>query len=597
MSDVVLDVNQSLGGKKWLWRAPFLESDALLRLTRTHDLPDVLARVLMARGVPEDDMDGYLQPKLAHSCPDPFVLKDMEKGAQRLATAMQRREKVAVLGDYDVDGTTSVALFVHFFRACGCEDLLIPYIPDRIREGYGPNVGAIRMLQERGATLIVTVDCGTCAVEPLQSASVDVIVVDHHQMSGGVRPPCLALINPKQEGDCSALDALAAVGLTFLLFIAVNRLLRQLGFYRSAQLSEPNLMDWLDLVALGTVCDMVPLTGLNRTFVAQGLRSMMQRPNAGIQALWQVARPESAFQPSAYHLGFTLGPRINAGGRVSCSSMGLELLTTADVFARERLAHQLDALNFERQRIETETLSQAIVQADGAMAQGHPVVVVHAQGWHVGVIGIVASRLVAHTRRPSLVIAFNEGDDMGKGSGRSVPGIDLGAFIHEAVRAGHLMGGGGHAMAVGFSLKRSDVPGFISFMHTQLAPIFRQQEALPSLRLDGLLLPSGATADLVTLLDKAGPYGQGNPVPCFAIPDVRIMYPRIVGSDHISCFLYAENTHTRLRAIAFRVAHTPLAKALQTTNQVYHVAGTLNLNTWQDRTHVQLVIEDVACAN
>ena len=585
-----LGVDRSVTGRAWVSR---LADDRLaLAIAQREGLPEIVARVLAGRGVLPEDCAAYLAPSLKSLMPDPRVLVDMEKAASRVARAIMDGEKVAVFGDYDVDGATSSALLYRFFRAVGRE--LHVYIPDRIREGYGPNAPALLRLKQEGIGLVITVDCGTMAHKALglaADAGLPSVVIDHHQAEPAL-PPAYALVNPNRLDDESGLGQLAAVGVAFLFVVAINRALREAGYYASRD--EPDLMQWLDLVALGTVCDVVPLTGLNRAFVAQGLRIMGRRRNIGMAALADVARMNGA--PSTYHLGFLLGPRVNAGGRVGRADLGARLLVTEDKEEARHLAEELNVMNAERQAIEAQVLEEALAQVDQRLSASRanalpPLILAQAPGWHPGVIGIVASRLKDKYDRPSMVLAFDAKGE-GKGSGRSIQGVDLGRAVTAALEAGLLVNGGGHAMAAGVTLTEDKLEAFEDFLTKRLEDAVSAASETKALRLDGALSARGATRDLYDLIQQAGPYGAGNAEPRFAVPSVRVVKADIVGRAHVRCILTGEDGG-RLKAIAFRAAETPLGQALMDRGSgLLHVAGRLTADDWQGKRDVQLTLED-----
>lgn len=585
-----LGVERSLTGRAWVSR--LVDDRLAMAISQREGLPEIVARVLAGRGVAPEDCAAYLAPSLKNLLPDPSSLLDMDKAARRIADAIMKGEKVAVFGDYDVDGATSSALLKRFFKGVG-HDIRI-YIPDRIREGYGPNAPALMELRDDGIKLIVTVDCGTMAHKVLglaADAGLDVIVIDHHQAEPSL-PPALALVNPNRLDDTSGQGTLAAVGVAFLFVVAVNRALRDGGWYTSHD--EPDLLALLDLVALGTVCDVVPLVGLNRAYVAQGLRVLARRGNIGLKALADVARLEGT--PGAYHLGFLLGPRVNAGGRVGRSDLGARLLTTGDPEEAVAIARELDLLNKERQSIEAQVLDEALAQVDMALGASRrnappPVIVAASKGWHPGVIGIVAARLKERYERPSIVVAF-DGKGEGKGSGRSIQGVDLGRAVTAALEAGLLVNGGGHAMAAGLTVLEDKLPAFTEFLEARIAEEVLAASEAKDLRIDGALSARGANRELYDLLEQAGPYGAGNPEPRFAVPAMRVAHADIVGQGHVRCALTGEDG-ARLKAIAFRAADNPLGKALLDRGTgTIHVAGRLKADDWRGRRDVQFTIED-----
>jgi len=581
----VLGVECSFSGKRW---RPRLGDDrAAMAMAQRLGVPDIVARVLAARGVTAETAGSFLNPTLRAALPDPSHLLDMDAAALRLANAVQAGEHIAVFGDYDVDGATSSALLLRFLAAAGAK--ATAYIPDRRREGYGPNAPALTRLRDEGASVVVTVDCGTLAHEALAHAGaigLDVIVIDHHEAEERL-PAAVAVVNPNRLDESGAHRQLAAVGVAFLLAVAVNRILRATGRYGAKP--DPDLLSLLDLVALGTVCDVVPLTGLNRAFAAQGLKVMAARGNTGLAALADVAR--LARPPSAFDAGFLLGPRINAGGRVGKSDLGVRLLTTADADEARAIAAVLDELNAERRRIEAEVLAAAEAAAD---AQGDsPVVLVAGEGWHVGVIGIVASRLKERFGRPACVIGLEDG--AGKGSARSIPGIDIGAAVIAARQKGLLINGGGHAMAAGLTVERGKIEPLRDFLGRRIAQASASLALGPSLGVDGALTPEAATRDLAIALEQVGPYGSGNSEPRFVFPNIRLSYIEAAG-EHLRCTL--EGRAGRLRGIAFRAANSPLGAALLAAGgATVHVAGRIARDDWRGREGVQLFIDDAApCA-
>jgi single-stranded-DNA-specific exonuclease len=585
-----LGVERSLSGKRWEAR---LSEDRLARmLAQRLNLPEVVGRVMAGRGVGLDAAEAYLNPSLKTDLPNPDRFQDMGAAAERVADAVQDGEPIAVLADYDVDGATSAALLRRFLQALGSDCRI--YIPDRIEEGYGPNPGAFDTLAEEGYPFVLTLDCGTTAYAALEHAAAEgqeIVVIDHHTAEPQL-PPCQALVNPNRLDDDSGCGQLAAVGVTFMLAVAVNRALRARGFY-GGENREPDLRRWLDLVALGTVCDVVPLTGVNRALVASGLKVLQQRRNVGLAALADAARLEEA--PGPFHLGFVLGPRVNAGGRIGRADLGAELLST-DLPGRAReLADHLERLNRDRRELEQQVLAEARQQvaatspADGLVfAAGH--------GWHPGVIGIVASRLMEAYDRPSLVIALDE-QGQGKGSGRSVRGVDLGGAVIAARQAGHLSAGGGHPMAAGLTVEAGKLADARAFLEERLGRALAASGYVPSLGFDGAVHPGGATLDLLRQLEKLGPYGTGNAEPRFAVPNVRIHSAQVVGEHHVRCYLEGADGQ-RLKAIAFRARDTDLGKALLDDRGVrLHVAGKLRVDQWGARERVQLIVDDAAHAS
>ena len=582
-----LGVMRSFSGRRWRLRPA--SDRAAKALAAAYELPELVSRVLVGRGITGEDAESFLNPTLRALLPDPSHLRDMERAAERLAAAIEAGETIGIFGDYDVDGATSAALLIRFFRAVGAASEV--HIPDRAREGYGPNLPALQGLKARGARCVVTVDCGTSAFDVLEqakAAGLDIIVVDHHIAEPRL-PAAFALINPNRLDEDSPHHQLAAVGVAYLLIVALNRTLRVKGWYRTRP--EPDLLAWLDLVALGTVADVVPLTGLNRALVAQGLKVMARRGNLGLATLADVARIDS--RPSAYHLGFVVGPRINAGGRVGQSDLGVRLLGTEDPGEATALALRLDALNTERQAIEAAVLEAAIEQVETRGIGNAPVVVAAAEGWHQGVIGIVASRLKERFGRPAAVVAINGG--IAKGSCRSIAGIDIGAAILAARQAGLLINGGGHAMAAGFTVESDRLVEFAGFLMERCAPnASSAMETAASLSIDGILAPEGATLKLVQDIERLAPFGTGNAEPRLALRNARIVRADVVGHGHVRCLVTGAGT-ARLKAIAFRSGGEPIGLALLARQSgPLHLAGRLRLNRWQDRDDVEFHIDDVA---
>ncbi|HEX4555215.1 MAG TPA: single-stranded-DNA-specific exonuclease RecJ, partial [Xanthobacteraceae bacterium] len=576
---VFLGVEQSATGRVWRDRLDERGTLRSLSIVQRHALPELLARIVAGRGIEPDDVGAYLDPTIKGLMPDPSSLTAMDAAAARIADAIMRNEAVSIFGDYDVDGATSAALLGTFLRRAGVEPLI--YIPDRIFEGYGPNVPAIRSLAERGTRLLVTVDCGTTSHEPLTEAArlgLDVVVIDHHQADEQL-PPAVAVVNPNRLDDVSRLGHLAAAGVTFLVLVAVNRELRARNFWTAAR-PEPELLDLTDLAALGTIADVVPLKGLNRAFVAKGLIVMRRREHAGLTALMDVARLSGP--PEPWHLGFMLGPRINAGGRIGRADLGARLLMMEDPVEAGRIAAELDRLNRERQTIEQATLAEAEAEAMAALGieEKGAVVVTAAAGWHPGVVGLVAARLKERFGRPAFAIALEPGDT-GTGSGRSIPGVDLGRVVRHAVAQGLLVKGGGHAMAAGITLKRGALGAFRAYLEETLAPMVEAARREDALLIDGAVSATAANIDLHATIDRAGPFGPGNPEPVIALPGHAVAYAEPVGQAHVRVRFRAGDGAV-INAIAFRAVGQKLGDALLgNRGQSVHVAGCLAVDRWQ----------------
>jgi single-stranded-DNA-specific exonuclease len=590
-SRLFLGVERSVCGRPWRDRLDERATTRALAIAQRHNVPELLARILAGRGVEVDEVEAFLDPTVRRLMPDPHTVTAMEAAAMRLADAMTRGEQVAIFGDYDVDGATASALLARFLRLGGSEPIV--HIPDRIFEGYGPNVEAIRALADRGAKLLVTVDCGTASIEPLAEArrlGLDVIVIDHHQADE--RLPDAIVVNANRLDDLSGLGHLAAVGLVFITVVAVNRVLRTRGFWTEAR-PEPDLLGWLDIVALGTVADVVPLKGLNRAFVAKGLLALRRRDNIGLTALMDVARLSGP--PEPFHLGFLLGPRINAGGRIGRADLGSLLLRTDDPVEAGRIAAELDRLNGERRAMEVAMLEEAQAEASAALGieEKGAVVVTAAANWHPGVVGLLAARLKERFNRPAFAIALEPGG-IGTGSGRSILGVDLGKTVRRAVTEGLLLKGGGHAMAAGITVKHGALAEFRAYLERELAEGVTAARADQALLIDGAVSAAGANAALVETIARAGPFGAGNPEPVVALPNHVVAYADPVGPDHVRVRLRSGDG-TMLGAIAFRAAGQPLGQTLlQSRGQALHAAGTLSIDRWNGGERVQLRLIDIA---
>jgi single-stranded-DNA-specific exonuclease len=589
-----LGVEHSASGRAWRDRLDARGSARALAIAQRHDVPELLARILAGRNVDVDAVEAYLDPTVKRLMPDPHVLTAMPEAATRIADAIVRGETIAIFGDYDVDGATSAALLGRFLRHAGIEPLI--HIPDRLFEGYGPNVEAVRALAARGATLLVTVDCGTTSIEPLAEArklGVDVVVIDHHQADEEL-PPAHAIVNPNRRDDLSGLGHLAAVGLVFMTVVAVNRILRTRGFWTAEQ-PEPDLLLFLDDVALGTVADVVPLIGLNRAFVAKGLIALRGRNRVGHTSLMDVARLSGP--PEAWHLGFLLGPRINAGGRIGRADLGTRLLLEEDPIEAARIAAELDRLNRERQMIEMDTVAQAEAEAMAALGleEKGAVVITAAEGWHPGVVGLVAARLKEKFGRPAFAIALEPGG-IGTGSGRSITGVDIGRAVRRAVAEGLLDKGGGHAMAAGVTVRKAQLAPLRAFLETTLGPDVEIARRSHDLLIDGAVSAAAANVDLVALIERAGPFGAGNPEPVIALPAHTIAYAEEVGQAHVRVRLKSA-AGAFVNAIAFRAIGQKLGTALlQSRGRQVHAAGSFAIDRYQGEERVQFRVTDIAPA-
>jgi single-stranded-DNA-specific exonuclease len=589
-----LGVENSATDRAWRDRLDERGAARALAIAQRHEIPELLARILAGRNVEADAVDAFLDPAIKRSMPDPNVLTAMPEAATRIADAMTRGESIAIFGDYDVDGATSAAVLARFLRHGGVEPII--HIPDRLFEGYGPNVEAVRALAARGATLLVTVDCGTTSVEPLSEAKalgMDVVVIDHHQADEAL-PPATAIVNPNRRDDLSGLGYLAAVGLVFMTVVAVNRELRARGFW-TAERPEPDLLSFLDDVALGTVADVVPLIGLNRAFVAKGLLALRRREQPGLVSLMDVARLSGP--PEAWHLGFLLGPRINAGGRIGRADLGVRLLLEADPIEAAKIAAELDRLNRERQTIEQETLAQAEAEAMAALGieEKGAVVITAAEGWHPGVVGLVAARLKEKFGRPAFAIALEPGG-VGTGSGRSIAGVDIGRAVRRAVAEGLLVKGGGHAMAAGVTLRKGALAQLRAFLESTLSADVAAARRLSGLMIDGAVSAAGANLDLVAMIERAGPFGSGNPEPVIALPAHSVTYAEEVGQAHMRVRLKSADGAS-VNAIAFRAAGQKLGTALlDSRGRQVHAAGSFAIDRYQGEERVQFRLTDIAPA-
>jgi len=576
-----LDVAQSLSGRRWV--GPDTEIDRLSEaMAQQTGLPRPLCQILARRGVEPQAAESFLTPQIRDLLPDPRSLRDMDTAARRVLAAVNARQRIAIFADYDVDGGASAALLIDWFRQLGHETTL--YIPDRIDEGYGPNDAAMAMLAQ-DHDLIVCVDCGTLSHGPVAAAKgADVVILDHH-LGGETLPPAVAVVNPNRQDEEGTLAHLCAAGVVFLMLVEAGRQMREAGQ------QGPDLLNMLDLVALATVADVAPLIGVNRAFVRQGLRVMARRARPGLAALADMARLDRP--PEAYHLGYVLGPRVNAGGRIGRADLGARLLATQDPSEARALAERLEMLNSERREVEAAVRASALEQAE-SRGLDKPLVWAAGDGWHPGVVGIVASRLKEQANRPAIVIGF-EGDE-GKGSGRSISGVDLGACIQRLTAEGLLIRGGGHRMAAGLTVARDKLDPAM----TRLAELLDKQGAgaagAADLRLDGLLMPGAASPELIDQIDAAGPFGAGAPGPRYAFADMQITFVKQVGDGHLK-LRFGDGTGPQLDAIAFGAFDGPLGAALRDHGGArFHLAGRLDINHWGGRQTVQLRLEDAARA-
>jgi single-stranded-DNA-specific exonuclease len=590
--EAYLGVDQSVTGRKWLARS--LDESVVAEIARQQQIPDTLARVLAGRGISAEMAARYLSPRLRDEFPDPSSFADMDKAAALIWDALEADKSLAVFADYDVDGATSAAQLIRWARSVG--HVLALYVPDRVKEGYGPTREAFQALKGQGTDLVITVDCGATSLDAVTHATaiaLDVIIVDHHLM-GEDCPPAVALINPNRPDDSSGCGHMAAAGVSFVLLVALNREGRRRGALTAE--TEPDLLQLIDLAALGTICDVVPLTGVNRALVAQGLKAMSTWHHLGLRHLAELAGATGA--ATTYHAGYQIGPRINAGGRVGLAELGTRLLVTEDESDASDIAGQLDRFNTERRAIEAEVMDEARAQLQG-QSSDRSILVATGRGWHAGVIGIVAGRMKDTFGKPVILIAIDESGSkaVGKGSGRSVPGVNLGAAISDARKAGLLIAGGGHAMAGGLSVDADRITELVAFLDDSLAPQLAIATDAMALKLDGVLTPAGTDIDLVELLEKAGPYGQGNAQPRFAFCNLRVAFAQRVGVDHVR-FTFEDINAQRLSGICFGCADGSIGEALLAADgKKWNAAGKIKIDTWQGRKRIQLHLEDLAAVD
>ena len=583
----LLDVGNSVRGRKWILRC---QDDGLTTEFTRQGYSLTLAQILAGRGVKPDEAESFLNPTLRTYLPDPASLVDIDKAAVRIVDAVVAGEAITVFADYDVDGATSAAQLIRWGRALGSEFKL--YVPDRVKEGYGPTVDAFETLKSNGADLVITVDCGAgadAALKAAQGLELPIIVIDHHMMNGDM-PPAFALVNPNRPDDNSGLGHLAAAGVTFMLLVALNREARRRGLT-----GLPDLMSFLDLTALGTVCDVVALSGLNRAFVAQGLKILSAKPNPGLAALAEIAGVGPPF--STYHCGFVLGPRINAGGRIGLPDMGARLLSSDDLDEIGGFATELDRINHDRRRLQDRILREALEQVEqaGQVGADKQVICLAMQGWHAGVIGIVAGRLKDKFGRPAIVIGVDK-DGIGKGSGRSLSGVNMGAAIHKAKEQGILQAGGGHEMAAGLTVEEKKIHEFQDFIEKALSTDVIKARQNTATKVDVLISSSAVGPALMEEINRAEPFGAKMPEPVFAFANMRISYATALNGGHVRC-VFEDETGQSMAAIAFRAEETGIADVLMAPNPPpVHILARLKQNTWRGRVKIDVQIGDLAIA-
>jgi single-stranded-DNA-specific exonuclease len=581
-----IEAIQSVSGISW--RAKPSDDRVVLSLMQKFDLPEIVARIINSRGIGLEKAQSFLDPRIKDLLPDPFSFIDMAAAASELVDALKKDKKIVVFGDYDVDGATSSALLINFFKAIGKE--ISAYIPDRILEGYGPNKPAFKKLKAQGVDIVVTVDCGAASYEQIEYAheiGLKIIVIDHH-VADRVSPEAVAVVNPNRADETGAYSYLAAVGVTFLLIVAINSLLRKDGYYKN--IKEPSLMDFLDLVALGTVCDVVPLEGINRAFVTQGLKVLAARKNLGLQILSDIACIDTF--PSTYHLGFVLGPRINAGGRVGESFLGTQLLSTDNYEQASEISSKLDLYNSERKAIEIGVLEQAFEQAE--TLAGNSVIMVTGKNWHQGVIGIVASRIKDRFNKPVIVISVENG--VGKASCRSIKGVDMGAAIIAAKNDGLVIVGGGHKMAAGFTINEGKIIQLQDYLDKRFHIEIEDNTNRKTRYFDSFISTGSVNLEIAKKIEILNPFGVGNPEPRFIIKEAIIIDYKVLKESHISCIIGNANTGRQgkvIKAMAFRAIDTPLGNALLQRKAPINLVGYIRINRWQGTEKADFIIEDL----
>jgi len=576
----------SVSGKNWLFKK--FDTSDIAKFAETYSLSEIVAKLLSIRKKNIENISLFLNPKIKNLLPNPLHLKDMKNAVDRIYKSISKNELIGIFGDYDVDGASSTALLTRYFLSINQQ--VQTYIPDRQKEGYGPNIDGFNFLIHRGVKIIFTVDCGTSAFEPIktaQKANVDVIVLDHHQ-SDIKLPPACAIINPNRYDDNSGLNYLCAAGVCFVFLVALNKKLREVNWFKKNKIVEPNILNFLDLVSLATVCDVVPLIGLNRAIVKQGLKIIKQRSNLGLKTLYDLCKIES--QPTTFDLGFVLGPRINAGGRVGKSSHGSELLISDDPQKTYKIAIDLDKSNTERKSIEMMLSEQ--VNLEVKKYHNHPVLVMSGMHWHEGIIGIVASRIKEKYNKPTILISLNK--KIGKGSARSVVGFDIGSLIINAVQLGILEKGGGHKMAGGFTLKEEKIPIFRNFLIKKFEKSFIDYSKNTNLYLDATIAPSALNEKFFQEINCLAPFGSGNSEPKFVIENIKVVSSNIIGNNHIMCVLSGKDG-SAFKAFAWNAKNSPLEPFLNKKNKKrINVAGKMRLNEWKGKRNIEFTIEDIS---
>lgn len=590
--EFMIDENSSLNGFRW---SLFSHDERFVQaVSQKYNIPDIIAKIINSRKIPFEQTETYISPHIKNLLPSPFVLRDMDKAVERIVRAIEKGETIGIFGDYDVDGATSSAVLYKFLYDVGVKNIHI-FIPDRQNDGYGLNSEGLKKLMSSGCTLVVAVDCGITgfdAVDMANQMNLDIVIADHHEAEVGV-PNAVAVVDPKRVDDDSGLTYLAACGVVFLLTVALNKTLRERGFYKNKGIEEPDLFSYLDLVALGTVCDVVPLVGVNRAFVSVGIKVMARRQNIGLKSLCDVSGVSTS--PSVYHLGYVLGPRINAGGRVGNSSIAAQLLTTRNPLTADSLAQKLNNFNLERKDIEAAVLEQAFSKVASEIKPDDNFIFVNGKNWHTGVIGIIAGRLKERYNLPTCVATVDD-NGIANGSGRSIPEIDLGSAIIKAKELGILTEGGGHSMAAGFTLHVDRIEEFKKFLHDYIESSTKSQKIIPVLKIDSVIDITGINADLIKKLQILEPFGTANEEPRFAILNAKLTGSDAIGGGNIRCYFSSDNGKS-ISAICYKSVDTPLGEVLLSEiGSRFKLAGKIRSNSWNGKNYIQFIIDDIARA-
>ena len=585
-------VNEDSSLNKFRWRLFKSDEREVLTIVQKFNLPDIIAKIICARNVPFENISSYINPQIKTLLPSPFILKDMDKAVKRIITAIKKGETVGIFGDYDVDGATATSIIYRFLRDVGVKNIHI-HIPDRQSEGYGLNSVGLKELRDKGATLVIAVDCGITgfdAVDMANQMDLDIVIADHHEAEVGI-PDAVAVVDPKRVDDDSDLNYLAACGVVFLMDVALNKTLREDGYYSAKGINEPNLFSYLDLVALGTVCDVVPLVGANRAFVSVGIKVMGRRENIGLKALCDISGINNS--PTVYHLGYILGPRINAGGRVGNSSLSADLLTTNNPLVADNLATRLNNFNIERKDIEASVLAKAFEKVASEIKPDDNFIFITGHNWHTGVIGIIAGRIKERYNLPTLVATIDS-DGIANGSGRSIPEIDLGSAIIKAKEMGILSEGGGHSMAAGFTLINDKIPEFKKFLHEYIENSTKSQKIIPVLNIDSVIDITGINNELVKKLSILEPFGTANEEPRFAILSAKLTGSEAISGGHIRCYFSSDNGKS-ISAICYKSVDTDMGETLlDGVGKYFKIAGKIRANEWNGKRHIQIVVDDIA---